>query len=470
MENKVNKRSALIVAALSSFLTPFTGSSVAVALPQIRSEFGMDAVLLSWISTGYLLTAAIFLVPFGRAADIYGRKKIFQWGIFTYTLASLLAVLSTSGLLFLCFRMLQGFGAGLIFGTGVAILTSAYPPGERGKALGVNAATVYLGLSLGPFLGGVLTQHFGWRSIFISILPVGLTAFYFTTWRLRGEWAEAKGEKIDVTGSLIFGLTLIALMYGFSLLPGRWGTGFVVIGALGMTLFVRWELKVKNPILNLRLFINNRVFAFSNLAALINYSANYATIFLLSLYLQYTLGLSPQNAGLVLIIQPAVMAMISPFAGRLSDRIEARIVSSIGMAITFVGLFLLIFLSEKTDLSYIITAQVFLGFGFALFSSPNTNAVMSSVGRQFYGVASAILGTMRLNGNMLSMGIVTLIFSIYLGRREITPEYYPLFLTSSKVAFSMFSTLCFAGIFTSLSRGKTIVPSLQRQEGRPGND
>lgn len=464
VKGDVNQQSALIVATLSSFLAPFMGSSVAVALPQIGSEFGMDAVLLSWVSTGYLLTAAIFLVPFGRAADIYGRKKIFQYGILTHTVASLLAVMPTSSSLFLFFRMLQGFGASMIFGTGVAILMSVYPPGERGKALGINAATVYLGLSLGPFLGGLLTQHLGWRSIFVSVLPLGMVPLYFTLWRLKGEWADAKGEKIDVTGSFIYGLTLIALMYGFSLLPNWRGAGSILMSVLGIATFVRWEMKIDNPVLNIRLFINNRVFAFSNLAALIHYSANFAISFLLSLYLQYVKGLSPQNAGLILIIQPAVMTMVSPFAGILSDRTEPRIVASIGMSITFIGLFSLIFLSQKTTLLYISASQIFLGFGFALFSSPNTNAVMSSVEKKFLGVASATLGTMRLTGHMLSMGIVTLLFSIYLGRVQITPEYYLLFLKSSNVAFLIFCTLCFGGIFASLSRGKATLPSHQRQD------
>ncbi|MCP8308099.1 MAG: MFS transporter [archaeon] len=454
MNNTVNKRVALLVATVASFLAPFMISSVNIALPSIGREFAIDAVLLSWVTASYLLATAMFLVPFGRVADIYGRKRIFTYGILIYTVACLLLTISTSAIVLISFRFLEGIGSAMILGTGVAILTSVFPFRERGKALGINVTAVYLGLSLGPFLGGFLTQHLGWRSIFLVNVPLGLTIIVFVFWKLKGEWAEAKGEKFDFTGSTVYSLMLIAVMYGLSLLPAISGAWLILIGALGILAFVKWEMKVESPVLNINLFRNNRVFAFSNLAALINYSATFAVSFLLSLYLQYINGLSPQNAGLILVSQPVVQAIFSPFAGWLSDRIEPRIVASIGMALTTVGLFLLTFLNEKTTLEFIIASLIFLGFGFALFSSPNTNAVMSSVEKKFYGVASATVGTMRLTGQTLSMGIATLIFAIYIGRVQITPECYPLFLKSVEVAFIIFAALCFVGIFASLVRGK----------------
>ncbi|MCD6449978.1 MAG: MFS transporter [Thermotogaceae bacterium] len=204
----------------------------------------------------------------------------------------------------------------------------------------------------------------------------------------------------------------------------------------------------------MKLFINNRVFAFSNLAALINYSATFAVGFLLSLYLQYMKTLGPQSAGLILVAQPIMMAIFSPFAGRLSDRFEPRVIASAGMALTAVSLSLFIFLNEKTGLEYIIASLILLGFGLALFSSPNANAVMSSVERKFYGVASAMLATMRLVGQMLSMGITMMIFAIYIGKVQITPQYFSLFLTSLRISFIIFAVLCFGGIFASLARGK----------------
>jgi EmrB/QacA subfamily drug resistance transporter len=449
----VSKGSALLVTTLTSFLTPFMGSSVNIALPSIGQEFDMDAILLSWVATSYLLACTIFLLPFGRLADIYGRKRVYQWGVFLYILCSFLSAISTSATMLLVSRFFHGVAAAMIFGTGLAILTSVFPPGERGKVLGINVAAVYLGLSLGPFLGGFLTQQLGWRSIFISIIPLGIISLLLTYWKLKGEWVEAKGEKVDVIGTVIYSLMVIAIMYGFSLLPGRWGILLVLLGLLGFWAFVRWENSTTSPILDIPLLANNRVFAFSNLAALIHYSATFAVGFLLSLYLQYIKGLSPQQAGFILVSQPVVMTLFSPFAGKVSDRIEPRIVASTGMSFTVIGLFLLTFITADTGLHGIILTLALLGFGFALFSSPNTNAVMSSVEKKLYGVASATLGTMRLTGNMLSMGIVTLVFSITIGRAKVTPENAVFFLRSVKVAFTIFAVLCFCGIFASLSRG-----------------
>ena len=425
-----------------------------IALPPIGREFAMDAVLLAWVPTSYLLSATVFLLPFGRIADIYGRKKIFTYGIIIYTISSLLSATSTSAIMLICFRIPQGIGGAMIFGTGVAILTSAYPVEERGKALGINVASVYLGLSLGPFLGGLLTQYFGWRSIFLANLPLGATIITLLFWKLKGEWAEARGEKFDLSGSIIYGLAVVAMMYGFSLLPEMPGVGVILLGILGIVAFVWWETRSASPVLNMNLFKNNRVFAFSNLAALINYSATFAVAFLLSLYLQYNKGFSPQTAGLVLLSMPAVQAIFSPVAGRLSDRIAPRILASAGMALTTIGLILLTFLGQNTAIGFILGSLMVLGLGFAFFSSPNTNAVMSSVTARTYGVASATLATMRQVGMMFSMGIAMLIFAIYIGRVEITPEYYSVFVDGMKIAFAIFAALCFGGIFASLARGK----------------
>jgi len=450
-----SKNAVLLIATLSSFLAPFIASSINIALPSIGREFAMDAILLSWVPTAYLLAIAVFLVPFGRIADIYGRKKIFTYGILIYTIATILSAISTSATMLIAFRILHGIGGAVIFGTGVAILTSVFPVGERGKALGITVAAVYIGLSLGPVLGGLLTQHFGWRSIFWASVPLSLIIIAAIFWKLKGEWAEAKGEKFDLIGSIIYSLALIALIYGLSLLPKISGIWTILIGILGILAFIWWEKKVKSPILNIKLFKDNTVFIFSNLAALISYSATFAVAFLLSLYLQYTKGLSPQNAGLILVSMPVVQAIFSPLAGRLSDRIEPRILASVGMGLTTIGLVLFTFLDQNTAIVFILVSLVILGFGFALFSSPNMNAIMSSVEKRFYGVASATLATVRSIGMMLSMGIAMVIFAVFIGRIEITPEYYPVFMRSLKIAFIIFATLCFGGIFISLARGKT---------------
>ncbi len=454
LDKPSSRRAALLVTTVGAFITPFMGSSIAIGLPSIGDELHMDAILLGWVSTTYLLAAVMFLVPIGRIADIYGRKKIFTYGMLTYTIASALSATSTSAAMLISFRILQGIGGAMIFSTAVAILTSVFPPQDRGRVLGINVAAVYIGLSLGPFAGGLLTQYLGWRAIFWANVPLGLMVIALIFWKLKGEWAEARGEKFDVAGSIMYSLMLLAIMYGFTMLPDIIGVVLILAGAAGFVAFIRWETKVKSPVLDIGLFKNNTVFALSNVAALINYSATFAVGFLLSLYLQYVKGLSPQNAGLVLVAAPVVQAIFSPFAGRLSDKIEPRIVASAGMGLTVIGLIFFIFLGKATSLWFIIAGLMILGLGFALFSSPNTNAVMSSVDRKSYGVASATLSTMRQIGMTFSMGMVMLIFGIYIGRVQITPEYYAAFISSVNMVFIISAVLCFGGIFASLARGK----------------
>ncbi len=452
-DDKASRVAALVAATLASFLTPFMGSSTNVAMPQIAGAFSMNAVMQSWVPLSYLLAATIFLIPFGRLADLYGRKRIFTYGIIVYTLASLLSGVAPELISFFVSRVVQGIGSAMIFGTGVAILTSVFPLKERGRVLGFNVAAVYVGLSLGPFIGGLLTEHLGWRSIFLVNVPLGIVVIAFVVLRLHGEWAEARGETLDIAGSVIYAVGLVAVMYGFSLLPEPLGGGLILLGALGLVAFGWWERQARHPVLSLDLFFENRPFALSSLAALIHYCATSAVTFLLSLYLQNIRDLGPERAGLVLIAQPVMQATFSPAAGWLSDKVEPRIIASIGMSLTAIGLALLVWVSPATPLWAIILCLCLMGFGFALFSSPNMNAIMSSVRKQYYGVASGIAGTMRLIGQTLSMGVVTLLFALYIGRAEISAAVHGQFLSSMKVAFIVFTALCAAGIAASLARG-----------------
>jgi len=452
--NSASKGAVLLVATMASFIFPFMASSVNIALPSLGKELSMDAVTLGWIATAYLLSSATFLVPFGRIADIYGRKKIFICGIVIFTLSSLFAGMASSTTMLISFRVLQGIGGAMLAGTAVALLTTVYPANKRGRVLGINVAATYIGLSIGPVLGGVLTQHLGWRSIFFLSALLGLAVIGVVLWKLKGEWTGAKGERFDFAGSIIYSLGLVALVYGFTLLPAMSGVWLIVGGIIGLSAFTRWEMRTRSPVLDISLFRNSRAFTFSNLAALINYSATFAVSFLISLYLQYLKGFNPETAGLILVAMPAMQAIFSPLAGRLSDRIEPRLIASAGMALTTVGLIIFIFLNEETPLAFIIGNLILMGLGFALFSSPNTNAVMSSAPKMAYGVASATLATMRQIGMVLSMGVAMLLFALYMGRVQITPEYYPLFQESMRTSFIIFAILCFGGIFASLARGK----------------
>ena len=444
----------LLATTLSSFLTPFMGSAVNVALPFMAKELSMTALSLSWVATSFILAAAITLVPLGRLADIYGRKKIFLYGAIVFTAASGLCAWSPTQTFLIAVRIIQGIGGAMIFSTGTAMLVSAYPAGDRGKILGINIAAVYIGLTIGPFIGGLLTEHLGWRYIFIFTAILGIIIILSVAAMIKEEWSGTKGEGFDFAGSMLYAIALFAIMYGFSLLP-TWRAGLLIgLGVLCLGFFIFQQLKQPSPLLDIRLFLDNKVFAFSNLAALINYCATFAVTFLLSLYLQHIKMLTPSQTGIILVAAPFMQAFFSPLAGRLSDRLEPQIIASIDMALNVIGLIPLIFINNDTSIHYIVFCLILLGLGFALFSSPNVNATMSAVENKFYGIASATLGTMRLTGQMFSMGITMLVFAVILGNHPISQANNPLLLKSIQIIFTLLAVICCGGIFASLARGK----------------
>lgn len=447
------ERSALIVATLTSFMGPFMISSVNVALPAIQADLQMDAVQLSWISTAYLLAVAVGLVPAGKIADIHGRKRVFATGLVIYTIGSSLAVLANSATVLIALRVFQGLGAAMFVTTGMAIITSIFPPKKRGKVIGIYVAAVYIGLSVGPFAGGFLTDYFGWRSIFLIMLPLGLIAIFLTINSLKGEWRGEPGQRLDVGGCLLYAVAILAMVYGATRLPSSLGIILLLSGLLLIFLFIRHQLSARFPVFDMQLFVANKTFAYSSLAALLNYSATFAVTFLLSLYLQYLKGMSPQAAGSVLMAQPIMMAMLSPLAGRLSDRIEPRLLATTGMVITVVGVLFFATLQPDTKTYLIVANLILLGIGFALFSSPNMNAIMGAVEKRYYGLAAGAVATMRLLGQMLSMAMATVVLSLIIGPQAITPDNYELFLRSMHMIFLISAILCLSGVYFSWFRG-----------------
>jgi len=455
--DKAFKRSVMIVAAFAAFLTPFLGSAVNLALPAISKDLNASAIGLGWIISSFILSSSIFLLPFGRLADIIGRKKVFSAGILLFTISAFLIVFSRNLTFLIIMRIIQGISGAMIFGTSLAIITSVFDVGERGRAMGINITAVYLGLSAGPVIGGLLTQYFGWRSIFAFLVPFGLAALILIKTRIKTEWAESRGEKFDWAGSLIYGIALFSFMYGFSILPSSIGWIFLVTGALTAVVFIMFEKRGSNPVFDIRLMLHNRVFAFSGLAALIHYSATSATGFFISLYLQYIKDFDARSAGLIMISQPLAMALLSPMAGRLSDEFNAGVIASIGMGFTALGLILLCFITPATPVYMIIALLLLMGIGFGLFSSPNSNAIMSSVEKRHLGVASGVVGTMRMVGQMFSMGIAMMLIAVFIGKQTINPSTYHGLISGMRTGFVIFSLLSVAGIFASLARNRNTV-------------
>lgn len=447
---EVNKTLLLAITMVANFFNPFTGAAVNIALPQISSQLQLDAVAMSWVTMAYLLASAVMLVPLGKVADRWGRKTVFLVGNIVFLLASFLCAAATSGGFLISMRVFQGLGTSMMVTTSMAILMSAFPPKERGKVIGMNVASVYMGLSAAPVLGGILTQTFGWQSLFLINGTVSVfvaVAIYFA---IRTEWKETENGTFDLKGALLYVLSLIALMYGFAKMPDTSAIVLAVAGILGLLLFIRMELRATFPVLDVKMFRDNIVYALSNLSAFINYAATFAVSFVLSLYLQYAKHLSPREAGLILVAQPVLMALVSVFSGRLSDRFNPKALASAGMGISVVGLLLLAFLTVGSSNAYILSALGVLGFGFGLFSSPNTNVVMSSVEHKHYGVASATLATMRNLGMMFSMAIASLAVHVFIGNNPLGDANIPAFMQGSKFIFLLFSVLCLLGVFTSL--------------------
>ncbi len=448
-ESKAYRNTILFIICLATTLIPFMGSALNLAVPIIAREFSLNAISLSWVISIFLLTSAILPIPFSKLADRIGRKKIFIAGIIIFMVSTVFCGASISGLMLIIGRLFQGIGASMMFATNMAILTSVFPANERGKALGINTAVVYISLSSGPFFGGLLTHYFGWRSIFYITSAVGLLVLAGIALFIKEEWKEPDQKSFDWTGTVLYGLGLSSLMYGFSNLPALSSVVLMIVGLALLIVFVWYEKKLAFPVMYVRLFWENKVFGFASSASLINYAATYAITFILSLYLQYIKGFSSKEAGMVLIIQPIVMAFMSLLAGWWSDRTDARNLATGGMAIIVAGLLLMLFLNPITPLYLIIAISIILGIGFGMFSSPNVNVIMGSIEKKHLGMASATTNTMRLAGQSISMGIYMMIISIVVGKVKITPDVLPQFMSALHTTFIVMAVLCCVAVYTS---------------------
>ncbi len=448
------QKATVSVAVITSFITTFTGSALNLSIPALNQEFAVSAAAIGWIVTGYMLTLAVLTVPFGRIADLTSRKKILETGIFIFMVCAVLAAFSWKLWILLALRIMQGVGAAMIFSTNHAILISAFPESERGKVLGYALASTYVGLAAGPVIGGVINHYLGWRFIFAFIAAVSFVS-WFTAWRKLPEKSEEKteGGSFDIAGNVLFVLMIFGFMFGLSTFSTIRYTWLMIAAGIGLgAVFVIHESRIQNPVIKVGLFRNSLAYSLSNTATFLNYGATFAISYLLSIYLQSVMGYTSQTAGLILIVQPLIMAVLSPYMGRLSDRISPFKLATLGMGLCAAGLFMLIFTGEDSGLWYIIAVLAVTGLGFAIFSSPNTNAVMSLVEKEDYGVATSILATMRSMGHTTSMAVITLVVGMYMGTSSLADAEPALLIKTIRTLFIIFTALCVVGVFFSMGR------------------
>jgi len=422
-ESGARRWEILALSSVGAFMGPLDGSIVSVALPAVSGDLRLSFGEAIWVQVVYLLALAILLIPLGRLADQRGRMRFYLAGVALFTVSSVTNGLSFDGLMLIVSRAFQGAGAALMVATSAAIVTAVFPPQQRGKALGINIMAVYVGLSVGPPLGGILVDTAGWRWIFLVNVPIGLAVLVWGGLRLPHDRPTGrKALRPDALGAALLAVFLTCLLVPISFGP-QWGWGspgtisLLAVSGLALAGFVLAERRVRDPILDLDLLRHNRLFAAANLAALLNYMALYGPVVLTAIYLQEVQGRSAAVTGWLLLSQPVLQATLSPFAGRLSDRIGSRVLTTGGMALMALGIACLATLGDgsASDTVRLVVALAIMGIGLASFSAPNSSAVMGSVSRDQLGLASGFLATMRVTGQALSVALLGAIAASQLG-------------------------------------------------------
>lgn len=423
-ENPTARYVVLIIVCISSFLTPVSLSGSFVAVPAISEDLHVSAVYASWIPASFLLSNLLMMLPAGRLADQYGRKRIFLSGGVLFSVGSLIAGFSQNIEMLLFSRVIQGISSAMFFTTGMAIITSVFQQG-RGAALGWLVSSIYLGLSCGPLLGGWVTEHFGWQSVFWFPLPLVLIVLVLAALKMKGEWRSAQADRLDFIGTGYMAIGMIGIFVGISLIPDWRALVWLGFGLVFTAIFIRHCYTAPSPLVRLNLVLGNKPFSRALAASIMVYASNYGLVFLLSLYLQYNRGMTPTQAGQILMVQAIVMTLLAPLAGRLSDRYRPRMLATLGCLSMVLGLALLVMtIGPTTSIWIILICLAAFGVGFGMFSTPNTNSVLGSVPPERLGMSSALLNLSRLLGQMFGTAVITLLMSIMIGQSKITPEHY----------------------------------------------
>ena len=443
-----SKNLLLLICTILSFFTVFAVNAVTIVIPSIATEFGMSNIIQNWVTIIFLLVVAVLSVPAGQISGKYGLKKVTIVSIVLFIIISIVNVLVTSQEQFLVCKLILGISLAFINVTSMAMIVNAFPPEERGKALGINITGVYVGLSLSPVIGGILNYNLGWRSVVLFGVPFLFVILALLLTRIDEEWSSFENIPLDIKGSLTYGIGIVLFMYGFTVLNTQMGIILTVLGLIILVMFALIELRQDNPVFDIRFFKNHK-FLSANFASLCAYLATYAVTTILNYHLQYIKGFDSQTAGIILLVAPLCQVALAPIAGRLSDKFVPQILAAIGMALGTISLFLFSSLDGATSMEFLIVSMIIYGIGFGLFSPPNTNVIMGSVPPKDTSVASAAVATMRTVGQAMSMGILTLVFAFVMGDVPIIEQYYPFLISSCQITCIICVVLCLASVFAS---------------------
>ena len=439
----------VLISFITSFFAVFLSNGIIIGVPAIAQEFAMNNVIQNWVPTIFFLVVAVFTVPAGQISGKFGVKKSLLAGVIVYLIASIGACLSISTETFLIFRILQGAGVAFLNVSAMAMVVQAVKPQNRGKALGFTVTGVYLATSLSPVICGFLVHNLGWRSMFYFVVPFLVLCIILMIFKIPQEWKTYEKDKIDKVGSVIYGIGILAFIYGFTTLNTQTGLIITILGIVLLIIFGAYELRQKSPVFNMNLFRNAK-FTSSNIAALCSYIAVMVVTTILNYHFQYVRGWDAQMSGLILIITPILMAIMAPNAGKLSDKVHPQKLAALGMGIATVALLILPFLNGSTPLYLVVLAMILQGIGMGLFSSPNMNAIMSSVPPKDAPTASASQATMRTIGQTMSLGLLTLVFAWVMGNLELAPQYASMIVQSSQIICGICTVACVLAIFASL--------------------
>ncbi len=447
------RRLVLLACSISGFITPLLSTMMNLSLVGIGMEFSVGSHDLAYVNTAFLLSSVIFMVPLAKVGDIFGKRRTYMAGLMVIFVACVLAVVSPNFWFLIMCRVLMGAGAAAITCTSMSMVVDVYPPQNRGGAIGVQTMCVYIGLAAGPPLGGVLNDLVGWHNVFFVVLPLALVSLVLMS-RFDGEICPDEGGRFDSKGSVLYALAILLTMGGVINLPEMWAVVATVVGLVVLVLFIRSQTSCPYRLLKTSLF-RNRVFSGACIATFLSYAASYSISFFLALYLQHIGGLTATEAGIMMLVQPAIQAVGTPAFGRLSDRIaDKRILPTTGMLIIATGLFSMMTFGMDTSFVQIIITMIVVGVGFCFFSAPNTSVIMGSVGRTDTGEASAMTSVMRQTGMMVSMGIAMVFITVIMGSADnITPETYGDFLDVLMYSFGTCFVMCIVGAFLSMMRG-----------------